>query len=325
MPQLVISSEQDLYAALDRLVAEQAEGKDLHDWDVRFEGWPRYEITIRGEDFDGGIPTRIMPALLDLQRKVDEAHARLVYGDVRRLSKDERRETELIVRVRPGSSIFSTDLSQVLTNIAQQAIGKMTGTQIVVSILSVAAITGGVLAFKFYLARRQAEKDMDIKLALSAEETRRLEVLGRAIEHSNEVVREQSEAQAKAYDNLLNRLHPTDRIVDGGQTLIDGETGRKLARASRQVSVDSRLDGEFIILSVDSGGVRGGYKLHVRRKDDEMDLVVSVPEGTLVEQQIRTLQEGEWRKRSLVMQLNTKVRGEKIVEATLVQAGLAEP
>lgn len=322
MPELVISSEDDLFEALDRLLADGADQVGAEGWEVTFDGWPRLEITLRGEDFDGGIPTRIMPALLDMQRKVDEAYLRLTEGEVRRLKKEERRKTELVVRVKSGSSVFSSELAPVLNAIAQ-AVGKMNGTETLISILSVAAITGGVLAFKYYLSNRQAAKELDIKLAMSAEETRRLEVVERAIERSNEIVKEQSEAQAKAFDNLLNRLDPRDTVVADGEVLIDGETGKKLARAPRREVIESRLDGDFMILSVDSGGVRGGFKLHVRKVDEDLELAVTVPEGTLAEAQIKTLQEGEWGKRPLSMQLNTRKRGDVIVEATLVEAGLA--
>lgn len=321
MPQLVISSEDDLFNALDRLLGEQEHEFPIEGWEVSFVGWPKLEITIRGEDFNGGIPTRIMPALLDMQRKVDEAYARLVDGEVRRLSKDERRKTELIVRVESGSSIFSSELAPALNTIAQ-AIGKMNGTEMLISVLSIAAISGGVLAFKYYLNNRKEEKELDIKVALSSEETRRLEVVERAIEQSNEIVREQSNAQAKAFDSLLNRLDPADTIVADGQTLIDGETGRRLARATRRETIESRLDGEFIILTVDSGGIRGGFKLHVRKVDDGLELTVNVPEGTLAEEQIATLQQGEWGKRPLLMKLNTRKRGEVIVDSTLVETGL---
>jgi hypothetical protein len=324
MPKLVISSEDDLFSALDRLLAEPAGELKEEGWEVSFDGWPRLEITLQGEDFDGGIPTRIMPALLDMQRKVDEAYLRLTEGEVRRLKKEERRRTELVVRVKSGSSIFSSELAPVLNAIAQ-AVGKMNGTETLIGILSVAAITGGVFAFKYYLNGRQSEKELDIKLAMSAEETRRLQVVERAIEQSNEIVREQSEAQAKAFDNLLNRLDSTDTIVADGQPLIDGETGKKLARAPRRETIESRLDGDFMILSVDSGGVRGGFKLHVRKLDDDLLLTVNVPQGTLAEAQIATLQEGEWGKRALTLRLNTRKRGDVIVDATLVEAGLANP
>ena len=54
-----IRSEDDLFEAIERIEAGEWEADG-----VLFVDWPRFEITIRGEDFDGGVPTRIMPAFL---------------------------------------------------------------------------------------------------------------------------------------------------------------------------------------------------------------------------------------------------------------------
>ena len=79
-------------------------------------GTRRSELTIRGEDFDGGVPTRIMPALLRLQRAIDRACARSLGKDGGRLAREERKRVELIVRFEPGSTTFSSELAPVLNN-----------------------------------------------------------------------------------------------------------------------------------------------------------------------------------------------------------------
>ena len=62
-----IRNEEDLFRAIDLC----RDGEWLADVLPLFVDWTRYEITIRGEDFDGGVPTRIMPALLLLQRTIN--------------------------------------------------------------------------------------------------------------------------------------------------------------------------------------------------------------------------------------------------------------
>jgi hypothetical protein len=325
MPNLIISDEEDLFRALERLLDEERKGTDLEDWEVTFNGWPRYEITIRGEDFDGGIPTRIMPALLKLQEAVDEGYSRLVYGEAKRLSKEEKQKTELIVHVRSGSTTFVSNVWDVLNSIGQQALKNMDGSQTLIGLVMIAAMASGTAGLYFWLNYRKEAKRLDVGVAQSAEETRRLEIMERALEQSSQIIRDQVEVQNKAIDSLVKRLQPNDEIVANGESVIDGEAGRKLLRAPRKEPVDSRLDGTFAILTVHSGGVRGGYKLQIKKLDDDLELTVNVPEGTLAEQQILTLQEGEWGKRPLVMKLNIKKRGDRIVEATLIEAGLTAP
>lgn len=319
METLEIRGEGDLFAALERLIADEAAERE---WKVEFLGWPRFEITIRGESFDGGVPTRIMPALLDLQRGVDASYARLKYGTVKRLSQEERKQTELIVRFKPGSTTFISELWPTLNNLAQQAISKMNGTEAAITILGVAAFIAGSYAFKAYLNKRLAEKNLDHEVQMSQQETERMQILARALDRSEKLQAQVTDLNSFR-DTLLKRLAPEDQLVLDHQPVIDGDTARKAVRRPRVEPVEARLDGQFIILTVESGGVRGGFRLRVRNTSDHEELLVKVPEGTLTETQIETLQDGEWGKRPLTMKLNVKKVGDRVTDATLVEAGLS--
>lgn len=121
---MIIRNEKDLYDTINRL----REGEDSpHEpyppgplgflvkkdgastEPIRFDGYPRLEITLRGERFDGGVPTRIMPALLQLQRALDKTTAQTL--GVTRLDKNTLRQTEIIVRTESGSTEFIADLT----------------------------------------------------------------------------------------------------------------------------------------------------------------------------------------------------------------------
>lgn len=80
---ITISNEDDLFRVLDGI----KNGRNVQASEIKFEGWPKYEIVIRGEDFKGGIPTRFMTALLSLQKSIDAAHTQSIYGKRRRLKK----------------------------------------------------------------------------------------------------------------------------------------------------------------------------------------------------------------------------------------------
>lgn len=86
---------------------------------LRFTSWPPYQITIKGDDFDGGMPTRIMPAFMELQRALRRAYARDIYGDDKAvLTTDERERTGLVIRLEPGSTTFGANLLPVLEALA---------------------------------------------------------------------------------------------------------------------------------------------------------------------------------------------------------------
>ena len=85
-----IRNEEDFLAALEAVERDDAA---FAEDGIQFVEWPRYEVTIRGEDFDGGVPTRVMPAFVRLQRALNRAYARNVYGDEKkRLSQESENE-----------------------------------------------------------------------------------------------------------------------------------------------------------------------------------------------------------------------------------------
>ena len=147
--------------------------------------WPRYEITIRGEDFDGGVPTRIMPALFEIQRTLNRAYARNVYGDERkRLSREEKKQTELIIRLESGSTTFTSDLGPALNSM----VSNMSGTESMLTILGVAGIVTVGLGFKAYLTHRASIKRADVPIQLSEEETKRMTLMTRVLQQTHERV-----------------------------------------------------------------------------------------------------------------------------------------
>ncbi len=312
-----IRSETDLFDLIERIQFEPWEEKD-----VLFVDWPRLEITIRGEDFDGGVPTRIMPALLAFQSTLRHGYARAVYGVERRLTEEERRQTELIVRFEPGSTTFLSELWPVLNNALAAAAKKMSGTQAVVVILGIAAVAGGAYAWKTHVNYESERRRLEHQTRMSAEETERMGIIANLARDNLGLAAYQAEF-AEAQNVMLRRMDASDRIEVHGEPIVDGATGRRIVRPLRPEPVHDRLDGRFIILSVESGRVRDGFRVRVRNVETRDELVVSIPEGTLPREQVLDLQSGEWSKQPLHMRINTIRIGRRIVRATLASAGLS--
>lgn len=313
-----IRGEDDLFRAIQ--MVEEDEWSD--DQTVSFVGWPRYEVTLRGESFDGGMPTRIMPALVALQRSIDRSYARAKYGHERRLSREERRETELIVRVEPGSTTFWADLASALNHAISAAASNMTGPQLVLTILGIAAIASGGYVWKAYINASARRHELDHRVRTSEEDTKRFEIIERLAERQAEVAQHLADTNA-AQGEMLKRLQPTDQVVVDGEEIINGELGRRIVRRPREEPVEDRLDGDFTILSVESGSVKDGFRVRVRNTKTSDTLSVSIPAGTLSDEQLEALQSGEWGKRPLRLKINIARIGKRIVRATLISAGLA--
>lgn len=285
---------------------------------IRFIDGPHYELTIRGENFDGGIPTRIMPGLMELQRTVDKAYARIIYGAKRRLSEQDKKKTELIVHVERGSTKFVVDL----TNTLNHAISNMTGIETLIAILGVALITGGTFVWKAYINNAAKDRELDFRAKLSVEETERHKA---TLELAEKIapVRETLSDMHRTQVQFLKRLDANDDILLDGQPLVDGSIGKSLVEPVYKNPVHDRLDATFIILSVYSGNVSGGFRMRVKDIATQEEYKVFIPGGTLPQDQIDQLQKGEWDKVPLHMQINIERKGKKITKAVLTSAGLS--
>lgn len=310
---ILIRNESDLFDAIERL--REGEMPD----ELRFEGWPRFEVTIRGEDFDGGVPTRVMPSLLGFQAAVNRAYARSLGRE--KLTPEERRRAELVVRLEPGSTTFVSDLTPVLNHAVTTAIKNMSGVEILLGVLGVAVVIGTTLALKARLRHRAQVHKLDLRLRLSEQETKRLGIVADLARRNSNVQSTIDDAGA-ARDRMLRSLEDGDELVEDGEPLVRGDMARRLARPSPPERVQGRLDGDFLILSVDSGRIEGGFRVRVRNVKSGDEIAVNIPEGTLGAGQIETLQIGEWGKAPLHMRLNVVRVGERIAEATLIEAGL---
>ena len=329
----VIRDERDLIDA----IAEVNAGTWKESQVPRFDKWPRYEIILKGERFEGGIPTRVMPAFITLQRTINRGYARCVYGSDRRLTKQEKKQIEVIVYTMSGSSGFQAELAKILNNAITEGLNKMTGTQVVTvigGVLAAGAIWSGTVVWK-YNARQMTERlrieqlteveqlRLDHQLSMSQEETNRmqaiLEMMGQ-----NRLVGPHLADKREEQKVIFKSMEDGDQLIVGGEPVVDGRTAYLITRKPREARTSDRRDGNFVILSVDSGKIRDGLRVQIRHVETGEELLVLIPDGTLADDQIIELQDGEWGKRPLYMEVNVDQVGDRVVEATLVQVGPAE-
>ena len=279
---MIIRDENDLDAAIERVMAGEWDERE----GLRFDGYPRFEITLQGERFDGGVPTRIMPALVELQRAVDKP-ARQVLG---KSDPDIRRRTEITVRTERGSTSFISDTT--------------------------------------YVAKRWIDNRRDVALAdvqqrINEQDAVKLQAIEKLITSSNGAT-QVAESLDKLVSMLTRQMVPTDELSIQGEPLLDGAAAKRLRRRQPQPEpVEDRLDGEFLILSVESGAVSNGIRATVRNTHADEEMSVNIPGGTLAPEQIEQLKAGEWDKKPLNMQINVSRVGNRIRRAVLISAGVA--
>ena len=277
---------------------------------VRFVEWPRFEVTVWGRAFEGGVPTRVMPAFEELQRAFRRAYARSVYGDEKaRLTREDRRRTELVFELADGSTKVVSDLLPVLNVVAD----KLSGRASVALILALAVIFKGDDYLRVYLEHREAL--LEAGPAVEANEVADVRDSLIGLGEENEDVFHLQDDVDKAHTRLLLSLEDDDELVFDGGTRVRGYDARRLARQARRARVRTTVEGEFVVQTVQSGQVRDGFRAKIRAVNSEEVLSVIISEGTLTESQMHHLQRAEWGKRPVHMTIDVRRVGEQIVRA----------
>ena len=318
-----LRNEHDLYEILGDIALMQSRfamvgGNGLREipWEqIRFDGWPRLDITLRGERFGGGLPARIMPALFKYQWMIDRALARSLHTNARGLTTSDRKRIELIISLNQSSTSVNSDLSEPL-NYSLDVILRRNDVQAVLLILALAGIQGlGI--WKAHIEAETRRHQMAYNVQMSKEETKRLQIVTRLADNSAHV-RANLDDMAETRNALLRCLDDRDKLLVDGEFLVDGRIGRRIARKPRATRVQELRDSTFFIERVDTGPDRRGYLVRVREVESDETLRIAIPDDLIPQDQLSVLRQAEWDKLPVRMQINVATVGEDVVKATLV-------
>lgn len=318
-PELVLRSESEAWDALKRAMEGEGFPDDLR---VRFDGWPTLTLDVKGRDWHSTVPTRVMPPLMDVQNSINLAYAQVQYNELstRRLRNEERDSLELVVKVEPGSSLLSSEMWEQLTKVASAAVGRMTGTEIVICVTVIALSAAGGSMFKAWMRSRREARRLTNHLELSREETERLRVMANAVQPRPQLAAVQEEAQA-ASSQLLKATRAGDVIEIHGVPIAADEA-HALAQPERERAKDVELSGHFAILGnrTDKGA---GFRITVKRVSDGLTFATDVlPE--LPASQKDVIRDAEWSKRIVDLVVQAEKLRDSIQRAHVASAVAVE-
>ena len=312
---LTIKSEDDAWALLNRAI--DGEVFDEHT-ELHFDGWPVFEMTVRGREWHSSVPTRVMTPLLEVQRDLNRAFAEVRYGspNLQKLKDEERDQLELVVKVKEGSSDFTAELAKQFTEMASIAFGRMDGSQAMITVLGLSIAVGGTFAYKAWLDYRLKLKGLDNESVRSQEETKRMQIMA-------DVVRIQPAIQTalnnsiETNNRLLKALKPDDQLTYKGLA-ISGAVAAEVTQPERAASEDLQINGVFRVLGnrTDKGL---GFRITVQRVSDELVVTADVPDEINALQKA-AIKEAEWGKWLLDMSIDASVLRESIHSAVVVSA-----
>lgn len=277
---------------------------------INIGDWPEFSIRLEGSKFNSSLTTKMMETLIDLQKNIYHSYAKLHYDDAsKRLTDEEKQKLELIIQVLPGSTDLKAKLNEIANTFVQGAINKMDAKHFV--IISTVAILSyaGTTMFKSYVNVQGEAKNIEAKIALSKEETRRMEVLRDAIKDVSHVSSMKADAE-EFYNKVLKSSASADKLHVAGQTISKNQINQ-LTRGSRSTAQEVCLNGTYRILKVDSSKP-GVFKVELA-DDLGKRFPAVLDESVLItkEQNRKLLQDAEWQKKPIALMVDgTELRGE---------------
>lgn len=316
---LKVSSEGDAF----RLI-EQAVNRELGHRPYRlvFDNWPVLSIKLDGDGYDSTITSDMAAALVELQHAINRSYARVLYdyANGRALSAEERNSLKFKAKVDHGSSLIEINLGEWAERLSSALGGKMSPEMVVGTVLGCAVIAGGTLVYKDFLQLRSEDKRIEIamkeRVALSQEETRRQEILARAIavQPRLEYVRENFDV---ARTEILKGVGDADTLTISGVTL-ENAFAHSIARAKRTEARQLQLNGNYEIEQV-NWQQEDEVRIKVKGLDEGgRTFVASLTDQSIEKDQVALLQKAEWSRSKIYLSINaTELRGE-ITTATIV-------
>jgi hypothetical protein len=214
-----------------------------------------------GDKWHSSITPSLFSLFQSVQAIVNKTYAHALYGNKNKRLTDEAKELlEIVINIYDGSSKQSADYAKILERIAKKMVGKMTGRQVVLTIVLCSLIVGGVVSYKDYVqgmrdVRLTESHSNDIKELLkniqlmSNEETKRMELLTSAIS-KNDVVQATDKEVEKFYKRKLKASTYADESIISGISL-EADVAEELLKAKGNEPEPIKINGSFEILSID--------------------------------------------------------------------------
>ncbi|XQA62370.1 hypothetical protein ACM9XD_03130 [Xanthomonas sacchari] len=300
---IILQNEQDAWGLLERALNKDPR---LENATITFSNWPRLEITVRGRDLEGTIPSRFLPALMECQESVYKIYCYAKYKEfsTRRLKDSEKRKLELVYKVEKGSSEFAAQAAEALQKIALEAATKMTPMQLTVFLCLVALLFTGHSGFKHWLKYKENKNDKNLtgravdalaesnriiaesNKANAERDIARNDLLKKAVS-STKAAKLAYEGASAAYTRLALSMDAEDNLVVDGIE-VPGKELRSAVLSPRMASESYNREGPAVLRSV-ANDARKGFIVGVKFLDADYDIQTSVERNRLIDEEMQTV------------------------------------
>lgn len=317
---------------------EKAINNELDHYDLKIEGIENFTMHLVGNKFHQTITPSVMKGFIDLQNAIYRSYAQIKYNDnsILRLTKIEKDELELEIKVINGSSGFDIDWLELLKKIVDNTVGKMNSRQVFIGVLVlIIAFTGTVVTNDYLsnqkevrLAEISQEKDANEKrerlatIALLSNNTdNKAELLDRANAAIPDTTIIADEAK-QANHSLIKSAQAAESIdFDNGRIKLSGEAAKELSKTSPSKWENVRIDGIYHIINVDSSH-SAKRKIRIRNIENQEEILAVLENDTLDQKYLDIIQDAEWSYNPIQLKVRAKELNGRYKEAEITQASV---
>ncbi|WP_435013019.1 hypothetical protein [Xanthomonas arboricola] len=323
---IVIASESDAWALLAHALVD---GQDLDISHIAFEGWPKLAIHVEGPGLHATLPGRYLGALLEYQEGVKKVFSYVKYKEygVRRLKRNEIEEFEVTFSIDEGSSQFLADMADKFQALGSQAISKMTGKQIAITVCVLALMYFSEAGFSSWLSSKEKSEQTEITKALvdalaeshhtSEDKLSRQMALLKEARRQSRYGRLAYDSADEAHSKLVSSMNESDDLHIGSARL-SGKELKEATSSPRTKSETFSVEGAAILTGVDSS-VASGYVVDVRMEGGEV-IAAKIEENRLTDEEMASIKNAVFSRKPVWVHVDGKTRRQKVREAFIFSA-----
>ncbi|ALV05602.1 hypothetical protein [Roseateles depolymerans] len=235
--------------------------------EVEFEGWPKLQIAVEGDEYHSSLNSSQMAALVDFKKTIGRTYAMISHGayDMRRLHQDEEEQLDFNTQVKQGSSLLETDLSPLVQALSSTISTHPAASLAVGLILGLAFVARPVI-LKHY-EHRAKQLDVDerarlLNLGLSSREKEQFDLYEQSLKKvakTHPQIHQALPDARHAFWKFASASANADRMTVAGIDLSGDDLEILSERRKRRVVGVEEITKDFKVLGIDKA--QGAYRI----------------------------------------------------------------
>lgn len=334
--QIILSNEDEAFALLEQ-IANGNFNSNLSE--INFGDWSKLTIRLTGDKFHSSITPTVMKGLIDVQNGIYKSYCVMRYGteSTRQLTDDERKKLEILVIVTEGSALIEAFLGPIAEELSKGVFDNM---PVEAKITLILLILFGYGTYKSIAAYMANKKEIRLK---EIEESSRTDVEKEQLKTELERLKLVTDSHNKNLETLakITQKYPeaqkvTQTIQDSQESLIRAvvaaepdsiemqgveipvQAAEILVATTRHQWLETRLDGEFRILQIDSSNA-ANLKIKILSSNGA-EHTATLQDETMERRHLDLISKALLDRAKLFLTINAKKLNSNIKDITIIAA-----